>query len=355
MTGKDNRFSIGLGEQVRIHAPLASMVAIHAFVAFWLSHNLAAEVDENLLVIVLKRLALLVPQMIFIVLFWRLLYHTYLRTPHRVSALKHEIAQFLAERDRLVGGTVAVLVMSVSLVAFAKLKGLIPLLHPFSWDLTFVELDRTLHFGTLPHEFLHTIFGWHYSISFFTGIYNIWLFLMYFSLLIACFLRPESKVRMRFLIAFVLTWAIGGNLMATIFSSAGPVYLQSLGLGDAYASLMQRLRDHASSGALTVIDTQNLLWKWYAGEQALNAISAFPSMHVASTTLMALFAFRWHRWAGIAATAFTLAIMAGSVLLAWHYAVDGYVGALVALLCWKFAGWVVRSRPVIQPSPVPQA
>jgi membrane-associated phospholipid phosphatase len=249
---------------------------------------------------------------------------------------------------------IAVAIMTVMLVAFSQVKSQIPLMQPFTWDPFFVELDRALHFGTLPHEYLYTVLGWHYAISFFTGIYNLWLFMIYFVLIVACFMRPDSEDRIRFLVAFVLTWAIGGNLLATVFSSAGPAYLGHLGLGDTYASLMQQLEAHAATGALTVVNTQNLLWDWYSGDQPLNAISAFPSMHVASSTLLAVFAFRWHRWAGIILSAFATGIMIGSVLLGWHYAVDGYAGAIIAILCWKAAGWLVRApfagfRTVQQP------
>lgn len=339
-----------LGRLLRLHAPLAGLVAVYALVSFSMNRLHAGPVaDLGKFLVVFGKFATLVPQMIFLVLLWRLLDLTYVqRSPDRMAELRGEVRAFLQDRDRVIGGLIGVAIMTLMLVSFSQLKGLIPLLQPYSWDEFFLEMDRVLHFGILPHEIILPVFGWHYSISFFTGIYNMWLFMMYFVLVIACFMRPDSADRLRFLLAFVLTWAIGGNVLATIFSSAGPVYLQPLGLGDAYAALMQHLEAHAATGALTVIDTQNLLWRWYTSEQPINAISAFPSMHVASSTLLAIFAFRWHRWAGWALSAFAMGIMIGSVLLGWHYAVDGYAGALIAVACWAFAGWLVR-LPVLRP------
>lgn len=334
---------VSLARHLRIHALLAFLIAVYAAIAFILSHSTSGQIAGSKFLSVFGRFAVLVPQMIFMVLFWRLLYLTYvLRVSDRTSVLKREVVTFVTNRDRMLGGLIAAGLMTVLLVSFSQMKNQIPFLQPFSWDPVFVELDRMLHFGTLPHVYLHAIFGWHYAISFFTGLYNVWLFMMYFTLLIGCFLKPESAVRMQFLIAFVLTWTIGGNLLATAFSSVGPVYFERLGMGDTYAPLMQALKAHAATGALTVIDTQNLLWSWYTGEAKLNAISAFPSMHVASSTLMALLAFSWSRWAGLVATTFAVGIMIGSVLLGWHYAVDGYVGGLVAALSWKAAGWLAR-------------
>lgn len=335
----------GLGQILRRHVLLVALVAVYGAIAWWLTSFHQINISDDKAGILVRSFATKVPQMIFLVLFGRLLYLTYvLRVEDRIGTLKQEALAFLTDRERMASGLIAVVVMSASLVAFAQIKNLIPELKPFSWDVTFMELDRLLHFGVLPHEYLHAVFGGDYSISLFTGLYNIWLFLMYFSLVVACFLRPDSAVRMQFLIAFVLTWAIGGNLFAVIFSSAGPVYYALLGLGDAYAGLMARLDQHAATGALSVVETQALLWTVHIHPNGLNAISAFPSMHVASTTLMTIFAFSFSRRAGILASIFLVSIMLGSVLLAWHYAVDGYVGAVIAAASWVVAGWLTRSR-----------
>lgn len=332
-----------LAQLLRRHAFLAALAVAYAALAYGLSQVNGIQVGTDKTGTLVWNFMLLVPQMVFFALFWRLLRLTYVETvPDRTGALKSEVVGFLKDHERLTGGVLATIIMAVVLIAFAQLKNLIPTLNPFSWDVAFMELDRILHFGTLPHEFTLALFGGHYAVSFFTGIYNVWLFLTYFVLLIACFQRPDSALRMQFLVAFVLTWAIGGNLIATVFSSAGPVYYAQLGLGDTYAGLMAHLNAHAATGALTVIDTQQLLWRFYTMDNGINTISAFPSMHVASSTLMTIFALRQSRILGIAAALFATGIMIGSVLLAWHYAVDGYAGAVIAALCWVMAGWLVR-------------
>ncbi len=281
--------------------------------------------------------------MVFFVLLWRLLNLTYVhKIPNRFEHMASDVRSFLSERDRIVGGLMTVCIMAGTLVAFAQLKNLIPTLHPYSWDEYFMQLDRTLHFGVQPYEIAHTVLGWHFAITAISGLYNFWLFMMYFVLLGACFMRPDSAFRMQFLIAFLFTWAIGGNLFATIFSSAGPAYYALLGLGDNYSELMGILRNHAATGAITVVNTQDLLWQIHTAKSPINAISAFPSMHVASSVLMAIFLSRLSRWLGLFASIFALGIMIGSVLLAWHYAVDGYAGALIAVASWYAAGWLVR-------------
>lgn len=345
-----SRFNPGaVSTLLRSHALLALLVGVYAVISFSISQLNPVPVEAGMFIAVMLRFAKMVPQMIALVLIWRLLSLTYVEgSTDRIGDLRREIHGFLTDWTRLGAGLLAAGIMTVMLISFSQLKNMIPHLQPFAWDEFFVELDRILHFGYLPHEWLMPVFGSDLSISFFTGIYNIWLFMMYFCLVIACFMRPDRPERMQFLIAFVLTWAIGGNLVATLFASVGPVYYWPLGLGETYMPLMDHLAAHADTGMLSALNTQGLLWLWYSNDQSMNAISAFPSMHVASTTLMAIFAFRWSRLAGIVLTVFATGIMIGSVLLAWHYAVDGYAGALIALLCWKFAGWLV-ARPVARP------
>jgi membrane-associated phospholipid phosphatase len=343
MQGVFVNFRSGAAPRVRLHLALGVLVVTYLICATWLSQMHDVGVGQEKVGRLFRGFMMRVPQMIFFVLFWRLLYLGYVvREPDRYGVLKAEVRAVVSDRERIVWGLVATGIMTAFLVAFAQFKNLIPTLNPFSWDTQFMELDRMLHLGQLPHEYVLPLFGGPYLLSLFTGLYNIWLFMMYFVLLIACFLRPRSMVRMQYLFAFVFTWAVGGNLVATLFSSAGPVYYGLLGLGDIYDPLLRHLAEHAETGFVTVIETQNLLWQFHTMEESVNGISAFPSMHVASSVLMAIFAFSWCRLAGYLMSAFALLIMIGSVLLAWHYAVDGYVGAAIAYLSWRTAGWLVR-------------
>jgi PAP2 superfamily len=329
---------------VRLHIMLALVAVGYMLGSFYMSNLHGVGVGESKIGgALLKNFMLRVPQMVFFVLFWRLLYLTYVeRAPDRFGIITSEVRVFLRDRRRILYGFATVAMMTCFLVGFAHFKNLIPTLNPFGWDKTLMELDRLLHFGSLPHEFVLPLFGGPFVLSFFTGLYNVWLFLMYMVLLIACFLRPGSLVRMQYLFAFVMTWAVGGSLIATLFSSVGPVYYENLGLGDTYDALLRHLDQHAETGFVTVRETQDLLWSFYAAENRVSGISAFPSMHVASSVLMALFAFTWTRLAGYLMSTFALIIMIGSVLLAWHYAVDGYAGLVIAYLSWRTAGWFVR-------------
>ena len=62
------------------------------------------------------------------------------------------------------------------------------------------------------------------------------------------------------------------------------------------------------------------------GEGIVGGISAFPSMHVSLVTLNALFLFEFSRRGGLALFAYVALVVASSVYLAWHYAIDGCGG-----------------------------
>lgn len=255
---------------------------------------------------------------------------------------RNDLTGMVTDRARLGSALITLALMTAVLLAFVQMKRLIPVLHPFAWDETFAAWDRALHFGIDPWKLAHAVAGSDLAMTTVTVAYGVWLVLMHFVLYSACLRTTRRAVRTQYLLAFVLTWALGGNLLATIFSSAGPVYYARLGLGDTFAPLVEIVRDHGSRSLISAATMQDMLWRIYSAPNGISGISAFPSMHVASSTLMALYGFTIGRKTGIALTIFALTIGLGSLLLGWHYAVDGYAGALIAVAAWKAAGWVQR-------------
>ena len=337
------RFATHLRRALPRHRLLAGFVLAYAAISLTLSLAIGGQVESEAVASLSESFVAMVPVMIYFLLMWRYLVMRFtVRKAEQPGWLKTDLKRSMTDPERLASALVGLVLMLVVLVSFAQLKRLIPIIQPFAWDNTFIAMDQVLHFGMDPWRIAHAVAGNPLVVTAITGAYNFWMFLMYFSLIFACFSMAKRAERMQYLIAFILTWAIGGNLIATIFSSAGPVYVERLGLGDHFAPLMALLHQHAAIQPLTVVDTQNLLWSFYAAPDSLSGISAFPSMHVASTTLMALYARAYNRLFGRVMAVFAGVIMLGSVLLAWHYAVDGYAGALIAVAAWWAAGLLVR-------------
>ena len=134
-------------------------------------------------------------------------------------------------------------------------------------------------------------------------------------------------------------------------ASGGPCYYGHFVDGtNPYEPLFQRLRELDPDHTLFALKAQNYLWTTnVSGEWgAVAGISAMPSLHVALATLFAILAWQCQRWLGALLTVFAVATQIGSVVLGWHYAVDGYAGALLAYGCWISAGALLRRFPIAE-------
>ena len=268
-------------------------------------------------------------------------------------ALKAKLLDDILAPERVANAVHTVVVISMFSVGFMAIKKAIPLVQPFAWDKSFMELDRVLHFGLLPHEILGPLLQFPLATFVFNVIYSLW-----FVVLLAClfwqgFARRDNPLRQRFLVAFLLTWLIGTGALGTMFSSAGPCFYGFIVPGEnPYAPLMAYLRHANTIYPIWAVPTQDILWQSnVAGHGEIEGVSAMPSMHVGTSVIFALLGFAsGKRWLGWCFIVFTISIFVGSIMLGWHYAVDGYAGVAIALACWWLAGKLtLNSRPSSAP------
>lgn len=332
-----------VGRVLQAHALLIGLVVAHYVTAMLVEHLTGRPFGMGILGILGLLAGTLVPVFLLVMLVWRFGHMMLNVRPARpIAWLAADLRRVLLDPERLVGGAVALTALILFQKSFGYLKEMVVVLNPFSWDEVFIAWDRALHFGVDPYLYLMPLVREGWAIGGLNAAYHAWFFLMMFLLFLACFDRTNPRARMTFLVAHVLTWAIGGNLVATLLSSAGPVYVERLGLGDTFVPLMDTLRAMSAQTWLPALGVQESLWQGYLGRGEITGISAMPSMHVGSTTLLLCYAFTWRRWAGIAMVGFWGLIMVGSVALGWHYAIDGYLGAVIALACWWIAARLVR-------------
>lgn len=277
---------------------------------------------------------------------WLILRFVYMlavvRPAQPISWLVQDLRRVLTDPDRMIGGLLAFTAIILFQQSFGYMKEMIPLILPFTWDMIFLAWDRALHFRTDPYLFLMPLITTPLTIGLLNFAYHFWFLIMLITPFLACFDRSNPQARMTFLIAHVLTWGIGGNLMALALSSAGPVYLDRLDISAVFVPLTAALQEMSAQVWLPALEVQDLLWDGYMGNGPVAGISAMPSMHVGSTTLFACYAFTWRRWAGWLMVGFWCLILLGSVALGWHYAIDVYIGAAIALLFWSVAGRAVK-------------
>ncbi len=261
-------------------------------------------------------------------------------TAYIAANMRH---RFLTRR-RLLAALPVLVLMPLFLGAFTSLKSLIPVMNPYGWDVTFAAWDRILHGGLDPWQLLQPLLG-HPLISASINLsYNSWLAVLYIVLLWQIFSTRDPRLRMQFLLTFVLAWALLGTVAATVLASAGPVYFGRVtGVEDTFAPLMAYLQSVNEIYPVGALNAQEFLWKIYqeGGYAPGSGISAMPSLHIAMVFLFALVGWRSGPVAGIVLTAYAVIIFIGSVHLGWHYAIDGYAGIAGTWLIWKFAGFVL--------------
>ena len=230
---------------------------------------------------------------------------------------------------------------------FTVIKSSIPFFNPYSWDVAFEAWDRWLHGGIAPWQLLHPLLGKPVVTHYLNIAYVVWFNVLCFTWVWQVFSLRDERLRRQFLWTLLTVWIVLGNLAAMYFSSAGPCYFGRItGLADPFQPLMAYLSQASGDYPVWALVAQDVLWQKYTAREVQLAagISAMPSLHVALTTLFALVCWRTNRWLGVLMIAYAVAIMLGSVHLGWHYAIDGYVGALGTILIWNIVGWGVKKR-----------
>lgn len=295
-----------------------------------------------------------VPTMTAIYLFFfALIYVVYVMVrvrPARLTAyLFAEIAGKWLTFERIAGAIIVIISFQFFFSIFTSLKSMIPYINPFTWDPTLAAWDRTLHGGVDPWLLLQSVFGFPFATAVINLLYQSWLAIFYGVLIWQAFSVQRPALRMQFFISFLLCWGLIGSLAATLLSSAGPVYFELVtGLENPFAPLLAYLHEANEHYPIWTIDLHERQWNAYIADsdELGKGISAMPSMHVTIAVHFALLAWSINRKLGWAFAAYAVAVMIGSVHLAWHYALDGYVGAVMTYGLWRLAGWWVARDQV---------
>jgi hypothetical protein len=236
----------------------------------------------------------------------------------------------------------------IAFSAFSAAKQAIPVLHPFTWDGYLSALGSRLNGGHPLWQLLQPVLGKPEITTSLDWFYHrAWTALLLAVFVWTAVSRP-SALRRRFLFSYALVFLIVGTLMALALASAGPPYYRFVSPGgpDPYAELFAYLRSVDARSPLLSLRGEAALWYAYRHRvEALGfGVSAMPSVHVASATLIALFGFRFSRLLGVGLTLVAICTFLASVSLGWHYSFDGYVGAAIACLIWWLAGRLNRAR-----------
>lgn len=157
---------------------------------------------------------------------------------------------------------------------------------------------------------------------------NYWLSLLYSLWMPAIsavfawqFFRPNRAVNT---LALILTIGLVGTFGQYLLPSGGPIFYERLGFGDRFVGMPPNGPHMGYS---------DYLWKAHSGNYVSFAtgISAFPSVHVATSAWVA---FATRHWIGYL---YLGAIFLGSIILGWHYGIDGVAATAGAYGCYRLA------------------
>ena len=203
-----------------------------------------------------------------------------------------------------------------------------------------------------------------------------WLYVEYFDykIIVSLLFLAElggRKLSAQFVLAYTLLWTLGG-VAYLVMPADGPCFAMLLGASDVPAAAHKWgfqypiATDVPASYAETfrhakiwlAKNYQHALWatRWrfvYQGKlpDMFYGVAAMPSLHVAAVTMLAYYLARLSPWAGLIGIAYAAIIAVGSVFLQWHYAVDGYLGIVLAALTVVLANRLPLRVPLRRPAP----
>jgi hypothetical protein len=245
------------------------------------------------------------------------------------------------------------------MTAFTTLKTAMPSVMPYWADPLLIEVDRALHFGTDPWRLFHAaVPGFDARVA---DIIYLWVWVgvvVAFPILLATTERDRDRLNC-YLVLYAVAWAGLGNVVAQPLLSSGPIYVGPL-YGDTSFDAL-----HAALEAAGIPETrfgtiqQLLLAHLTEGTLTFGAgISAFPSVHVAVSTVVTLYIHDRFRHPVTSALGFGFlgVILFLSVWLGGHYAVDGYTSIAVLVVARQFIRrriTAARAEPEQIAEPVP--
>ena len=217
---------------------------------------------------------------------------------------------------------------------YVWLKVCVPLVNQRLWDPLLWRLDTLIHLGFSPSVFAVELLQGTGLLRWIDLWYMWWIPSVSFTIAFFCAF-PEARVRRRFVLSAVVIWTLGACLYTAV-PVLGPIYAS----GEVWQEAVQEMPHASQAQALLMDNYQKVIAGRTGGLRQFNptrGIAALPSLHVGIHCLFTLWMWRYLRplfAIGLLGTFFTFV---GSVATGWHYAVDGYVGIVLAWLAYWVA------------------
>jgi hypothetical protein len=227
--------------------------------------------------------------------------------------------------------------------AYFWLKVAVPLLNRRLWDESLWRLDALLHGGASPAVFIAHGFAGTPLVALLDVWYSWWIPSVFYTMAFFA-VWPLRHVSRQFMLSCVLLWSLGAWLYLAV-PALGPIYVDPA-IWQPLAEDLPRAR----AGQQALWDNYG---KMIAGRETgvlhqfnpTRGIAALPSLHVAAHALFALWSRRVAPRLYVPFLIATLLTFLGSLVTGWHYAVDGYLGILLAWCCYRLALLLEQGPP----------
>jgi len=222
------------------------------------------------------------------------------------------------ENGTVIRAFVYALLLGLAIALHGWAKSMIPHVGGYWADPILADMDH-LVFGTDPwilfrSDMLRPIYS---------EAYVSWFLITFGTMGVLAFSKRDHSV---LLTAYLAILIIGGTVGQYLLPSVGPIFFERVGLGPRFAELVAT--NDPTYGLFA-----DYLWHHYqlGGANLGTGISAMPSMHVTLAVWTVFAAHALWRPLAVPAGIYALVIWAASIASGWHYALDGLIGAIVAI------------------------
>lgn len=253
---------------------------------------------------------------------------------------------------------VPAIIFPLFLAGYTWAKSSIPFVVGYPWESFWSEADRLVLLGNDAWRIAHAVMPesaarfWSFFYSMIWGVALVFGGAIIFSF-------GTRRQMATFFTALMLSWMIGGVGAAYLFSAGGPIFahITDPSIADRYEPLRGQLLALLGDKDV-VMRSQRYLAMAIDKPVAIKGggISAMPSMHIATATILALTS--WRTFLRPVAIAFWLMTFFGSVYFGYHYMWDAPVAAVIAFGAWlaarryyegpRLAGSAGRSMPTAE-------
>jgi len=349
MKSDRNRYSRDLAAatlaHVRDDAPLYLMIVLYTLAGLSFLRAAGAQDQAAYAIYVVKWISLfaLMLPLIALALDGGLLVHRFDRRRGLAAGRIFSAARMA----RMLSGIALLTAFILFQGTFTSIKNALPIFRGgYLFDTLQADIDAAIHFDADPwrwlyavgaHDAVRTIVEWNYNV--------LWFTLCFGALFFVATSPRAAAIRTRYIVCYMLVWIVLGSVLAGLFISAGPAFYGAVTGDLARFGPQLDFLAHGGGSAHSAATYQHYLWTLHAtGKSGFGSgISAFPSVHVGLITMNALFLHDYSRKLGAAAFAYVGFVMASSVYLAWHYAIDGYAAIAVTAVIF-YAASAISAR-----------